>query len=113
MKLPRFVTVGHLKLRVVEISADEATARGINGEFDYENGKIELAANLVPSVKAEIALHEVLHAAFEVAKLKATEEGEETFVSGLAPVLLSFIRDNPTFLRELAKAAKANPTGEQ
>lgn len=106
MKLPRSVTVGHLKLRFRELPQTEAVERGIDGWFDYENGRIEVAESLTPSVKAEITLHEILHAAFYVAKTGASDDEEEKVVSALAPVLLSVIRDNPSLISTLRKAAK-------
>lgn len=87
----------------------EAEHKDIDGWFDYENGRIDVAENLTPSVKAEVALHEVLHAAVYVAKLGLSEEDEEKVVSGLAPVLLSVLRDNPSFINTLRKAAKEIP----
>jgi len=109
LKLPRSITVGHMKLRFREMPTDEAQEKQIDGLFDYENGRIDVAEKLTGSVKAEIALHEVLHAAFYVAKLDTPEE--ERIVTGLAPVLLSVLRDNPSFINTLRKAAKEIPTG--
>lgn len=106
MKLPRSVTVGHLKLRLREMPTAEANERGIDGWFDYENGRIDVAESLTPSVKAEITLHELLHAAFYVAKTDMSEDVEEKVVSALAPVLLSVLRDNPTLVSALRKASK-------
>lgn len=106
MKLPRSVTVGHLKLRFRELPNEEAVERGIDGWFDYENGRIEVAEGLSPSVKAEITLHEILHAAFYVAKTGLSDDEEEKVVNTIAPVLLSFLRDNPSLVTLLRKASK-------
>lgn len=109
MKLPRYVTVGHMKVRMTALSVLEAQERGIDGWFDYENARIDVADSLAPSVKAETALHEVLHAICYVAKMEITEEDEERFVNRITPFLLQFLRDNPTFITSLRKAAKAIP----
>ena len=102
MKLPEAIRIGYLVIRVREMDEEEACHRGINGWWDYEKATIEIAASLAPAVKAEIFLHEVLHACCTLGNVDISDEQEESAVNGIAPRLLQFLVDHPNIVAAMA-----------
>lgn len=80
------------------------------GQCRNNDGKILLDASLTGSRKAEILLHEVLHACWYFGCL-GEECEEERAVDVLASCLVMIQRDNPWFLPALTKltAGKSVP----
>lgn len=102
MKLPEFIRIGYLTIRVREMDDEEACLRGVNGWWNYENATIEVAASLAPAVKAEIFLHEVLHACCTLSNVDIGDEKEESAVNGIAPRLLQFLGEHPKIVAAMA-----------
>lgn len=92
--------------RAVRVGAHTYTVRvdpSVPSEHlgDYWNvGQIRLQPGLTPSRQREVLFHEVLHAAYEAAKLPASCI-EERAVTALAPILLEVLRRNPTLVAYL------------
>ena len=99
------VRLGYMTINVREMTAEEAKERGVNGWWDYENATIEVAENLNPQVKAEILLHEILHACCTLGNVELSEDDEERAVNGIAPVLLGLIRRSPDIIDQIHSLA--------
>jgi hypothetical protein len=106
MELPESVQVGHLRIAVVAMSERSSARKDADGWFNYQHATIEIWDGLAPQVKAEILLHEILHAACIVGNTGVEGDVEERVVTGLAPVLLMLLRDNPETFAALAGAVK-------
>jgi hypothetical protein len=98
---PTEAVVSYAAIKIREMPGDEAAARKINGWWDYEQSLIEVAENLCPQVKAEILLHEILHACCTYGNVGLEDDDEERVVNGIAPVLLGFLIHNPEIVEWL------------
>ena len=96
--MPRHVLVGYAPITIREMPDDEAFARDVNGWWNYEDSLIEVAENISPQVKAEVLLHEILHACCTFGNVGLSDEDEERAVQGIAPVLLDVLCNNPKVL---------------
>ncbi|MCA3704240.1 MAG: hypothetical protein INF12_14555 [Methylobacterium sp.] len=106
MKLPESVQIGHMRVAVVAMPERSGSRKDADGWFDYQRATIEVWDGLAPQVKAEILLHEILHAACIAGNTGLEGDTEERVVNGLAPVLLMLLRDNPDLFHELREALK-------
>jgi hypothetical protein len=104
MKLPASVQIGHLRVTVSPMTDRGTSRKHAVGWYDDERAEIEVLDTLTPQIKAEILLHEMLHCALAVANSGLDGEEEERVVSGLAPVLLMMMRDNPDVFAALVEA---------
>jgi hypothetical protein len=95
MKLPDFVQVGHMRIAVIAMPERGSARKDADGWFDYQRATIEVWEGLAPQIKAEVLLHEILHAACIAGNTGLEGDAEERVVTGLAPVLLMMLRDNP------------------
>lgn len=96
--MPRHVLVGYAPITVREMPGDEAVARDLNGYWNYEESLIEVAENISPQVKAEVLLHEILHACCTFGNVGLSDEDEERVVQGISSVLLDVLCNNPKVL---------------
>jgi len=92
--LPDPLRVGHLDYNVVPSYAVE----GNRGECDFANRVIFVQDRLGDVEKANVLLHEILHAAWDAGDL-ADVNPEEKIVTILANQLTAIWRDNPDFVR--------------
>lgn len=96
------VKVGGRVLRVESWAFALAEDDNARGDFNHRTGLIRVAEGYTPDVRAEVLLHEVLHALVKDAAVAfPTHEDEERVVEQLAPRLAAFFRDNPATVREL------------
>lgn len=102
-KTPSHVVVGYAPITIREIPEDEAIDRNINGWWNYEKSMIEIAEELSPQVKAEVLLHEILHACCTFGNVGLNDEEEERVVQGLTPVLLKFLCENENLIKWMQK----------
>lgn len=107
MKLPSSIQIGHLHVAVVAMTDRSSSRKDADGWFDYQRATIEVWDGLSPQVKAEILLHEILHAACIVGNTGVEGEVEERVVTGLAPVILMLLRDNPAVFASMAETMRA------
>lgn len=68
-----------------------------NGWCHYDKSQIHLLAGLDPVLRAETALHELMHAVRHVQGHEYGAEVEEGYVRSLASGLIGAMRDNPEF----------------
>jgi hypothetical protein len=99
--MPSSVLIGYAPITIREMPGDEAVARDINGWWNYEQSLIEVAENIAPQVKAEVLLHEILHACCTFGNVGLNDEDEERVVQGMAPVLLDMLCNNPEVVKWL------------
>jgi hypothetical protein len=82
-------------------------AAGVTGQYMDDDRAIMYDNERPYDVVAETLLHEVLHALWENAGLNYLVDSREPkskgerLITALAPRLLSFLRDNPDFVRYL------------
>lgn len=98
--MPATIKVGYRDYQVIDWSQAEGTAADAYGDFDRLSGVIHVRDDMPAAFTAEILLHEVLHAAYEMGELTAGD-GEERIVSVFAKHLMQIIRDNPDLITYL------------
>lgn len=90
--LPTTVKVGYR-----DVSIEWATLEVLddaNGDYLDSKQRIRIGDFLKPQKAAEVVIHELLHACWPN-RWSLVGDVEETFVSGLAPMLAQVWRDNP------------------
>lgn len=97
MNLPASIRVGYLDFAVEDWKPSEAHVNGRFGECDRHHMVIRVRADLGPQKKAEVLLHEVLHACYDVGCLSGDDE--EKIVSIFGNQLAQVWRDNPDFVQ--------------
>jgi hypothetical protein len=102
-ELPSKVRVGYRDFAITTWAPAEAYVRERAAECDKFNLIIRVRADLPPSVMAECLLHEVIHAAYEMAALERNDD-EERVVTGLTNQLSQIWRDNPELVAYLSRA---------
>ena len=70
----------------------------IDGKFNDKTGEIIIDSSLLPNVKAEILLHEVIHGIWHHFGLDSGGLSPERVVDSIGKGLATVIRDNPEFL---------------
>lgn len=95
--LPATIRVHGFDITIERVSALDAEARGIAGEFSGLHEAIRICETLPSPARAvEVFLHELMHALWWVDNLDdATPLTEEHAVSHLANGLMQVHRDNP------------------
>lgn len=69
------------------------------GFHEATTSTIVLRSCMSPDKRAEVLLHEVMHACYHVARVEPTDE--ESAIKTLAPMLLDTIRRNPQLRKVL------------
>lgn len=107
MSLPKSVKVGYRTYQVTP-SPQQATSiqREYNGLHCLERGVIEIEPSLDDVHKAQVFLHELLHACWAVGCVP--DEDEERAVSILARMLTQVFQDNPDVISWISKNVKAS-----
>lgn len=105
MKLPSTLKVGAFTVRVKQRPGLEMDRNGVYGRYQAVASLIELRTDLGDDHTRDIILHEALHAVLYVHGIKdmigMDDEFEERLLTGLAPALLSLLRDNPALVTAL------------
>jgi hypothetical protein len=106
-RLPKSIKV--LTQKVSFAKADGIMHEGnvaCDGMYFPAARRIELDSALRGDAEREVALHETLHATITVAGIDRfmPDLDEEMLVQGLAPALLSLIRENKAFVAYLQEA---------
>lgn len=104
IELPKEVRVGYALYRIEAFRHDGETADGKLGDCDRVIHTIRVRPDLPASQVANTLLHEILHAAYDIADLPAKHE--EKVVSGLARVLTQIAQDSPEVLRWIIHTAE-------
>jgi hypothetical protein len=95
--MPATIRVGYIDFTVINWPYGEASANGSDGECLMHLQIIRVRDDLQPSRKANVLLHEVLHAAYNIGDLTDTSTEEKT-VTVLANQMTQVWRDNPEFI---------------
>lgn len=96
-EMPSSLKVGYRDYCLEVWKPSEAIASGRYAECDKMNGIIRVDHQFGPQKAAESLLHEVLHAAFDIAGIEDKGE-EERVVTALSLALCQIWRDNPGFV---------------
>lgn len=104
MKLPREVKILHHTYKVLEVDEIKADLHDgdepgeeILGLLDDTNLQILIAKNMNASRKAQVFLHELTHAVFNVIdgrRLLRDPESEESIINAFSDILLQVLSDN-------------------
>lgn len=102
-KRPATLRIGGLDYTVKEWNKQAAENAGCWGLCDRTTLTILVCEGLPPQREAEVLLHEVLHAAYDVGGLNAIAEhlSEERLVGVLTYQLIAVWRDNPQLVAYL------------
>jgi hypothetical protein len=93
-KLPSIIKVGIAEYKLIHWDPVEAEAEGCKGLCQIFDFEIRIRTDLPDSAFAEVLEHEINHACWEAAKLKA-RVSEETVINRLTPFMILARRDNP------------------
>ena len=74
-----------------------------NGECDFDGISINVKPRLRLQKSREILVHELLHACTHPSLNGDDRHTDEEFVTGVTPVLLQVLQDNPDLLEYLTK----------
>ena len=103
MTLPASIRVGYRDYAVEAWPPREASASERYAECDRVNQIIRVRDDLPEQLTAECLLHEVIHAAYDMACIDIGDSEERT-VSALGNQLSQVIRDNPDLVAYLQEA---------
>lgn len=93
MKPPATVAIGP---HTYEVAVVDELGGDLIGDTDSTQLTIRLQAGMPDSVTAEVLLHELLHAVWDMTPLRDFDDAvEESIVTALAPPLLDLLRRNP------------------
>jgi len=98
MDFPSSVRVGPHTISISLKPREEAQTEEAWGCYNLDNLDIWVQAELAPTKKARVLLHEIVHALWDVGEL-GEESDEETAVSVLSTQLLAAMQDNPDVFR--------------
>ena len=107
--LPNNVRVGYkdIKIKYVRPEYKKWQMTDCFGEYDYRQNTISIQHDLCGQERANTIIHEIMHAAVQVAGLnqeKAAlekDEHEEAVVNQLTNVMMGVFRDNPWIVEML------------
>lgn len=101
LRLPRKVFVGPYTYSIYCNDAATAALGSDFGQCDTERLEIKLSHDKPLQIHQEVLVHEMLHAAMNVAALDVTlgEGIEEDVVRRLAPILTMMIKANPQWIK--------------
>ena len=102
-ELPKSIRVGYRDYTVEEWPANLASVSNRWGECDRRNLGIRIQQDLLPAMRAEVLLHEVIHAAYEMGALDE-KDGEERIACVLGNQLTQVWRDNPELIAFMSES---------
>lgn len=107
MKYPRLAIIGpfrfQLRWSTRAIKAEEREFGPLYGITDKQTQEILCRRDTTYDRSCVTLTHELLHAMFHAAGDPLREKTEEKAVTALAPVLVSFLRDNPHIISFLTE----------
>jgi hypothetical protein len=111
-QMPRKIIVMSQAIPISQVATLVNDGVGCDGVYHPGQGRIEIRSKstgeraLGHESLCDTLLHESIHAILSVSGLKVMFDGEPTeekFTERLAPLLLSFLRDNPTVVGYLTE----------
>lgn len=106
MNLPKKIKIGHLDYTVEIVSKELADLKGYYGEIKPDEQEIKLGENHTDQRRADILLHEVLHALFKYMGIQGGKDFEENVIQPLSGGICAVMRDNPDLFPFLQKVLK-------
>ena len=103
--MPTKIQIGPYPYSIVDWPVAAANEAACYGQCDYDKLEIRVRQDLKPSRKAEVLLHEILHACWEVGTIPANPE-EEHAVNALGIHLTNAMRTNPEVFRWIINSAR-------
>lgn len=100
--LPKTVTIGHIDVIVAPMNEERSIKENLIGNYDNNEGRIEVLETLSPAKQVEVFLHEMLHAFYENLQINP-RWGEEKMCDAFAMALAGVIRHNPGLFQKLEK----------
>lgn len=98
LPLPKSLKIGSRRYTVSSCDLSKEPFIGWCRPF---SGEIKVEKALPPCYKAEVSLHEVLHALFHIADIQLSHSQEEKVVRALTPHMAAFLADNPAYVKYL------------
>lgn len=95
-KMPESIKIGPHTYTLVR-----AYRNGANGYCDMDGLKLAVAPRLRKTKAQEVLLHEILHALTHPTLCSAEKFTDEEFVTGMTPILLQVLKENPDLLTYL------------
>lgn len=95
-KMPESIKIGPHTYTLVR-----AYRKGANGYCDMDGLKLAVAPRLRKTKAQEVLLHEILHAITHPTLCSAEKFTDEEFVTGMTPILLQVLKENPDLLTYL------------
>lgn len=104
MALPKKLKIGSQTYSVTQVK----NPKSINGdsvfaEHNYQTLSIKVDKDLNERLKELYLVHEVLHGLFQSQEINLEGDREEYVVTNLTHGITSFIKDNPTFIKQLMR----------
>lgn len=103
--MPKQVLIGPYLYEIVDWDHAESVAAEAYGECSHEHQTIKVRKTLKGSRKAEVLLHEILHACWEAGSILDNPD-EEHAVNSLGIQLTQAMRANPEVFRWIINNAK-------
>jgi hypothetical protein len=114
MQLPETVRVAGITYNVHQNKDEVLEARGLGGECDYMRTTITLRSNYPDQMRAQVFIHEMVHAMLYRTGLENKEiYNDEDLIRPLANVLFQVLRDNDfNWLKIIGQQIAEPVTGE-
>jgi hypothetical protein len=107
-EMPKSIRIGYRDYAVEHWPTNIATASNRLGECDRMNFVIRVREDMNPQLTAEVLLHEVIHAVWEMGCMGDPPSGdEERCVNILGNQLTQVWRDNPKFIAFMTESLSA------
>jgi len=93
-QIPKTIKIGHLTFNIIIMKEEAANELALNGDCNYDKGRIRLCPTLRGTRLIEVLIHEILHAIY---KQRSLEEGdnEERIVMCISIGITAILKDNP------------------
>lgn len=98
------VKVGHRTFAVVPLTPELEESHNCYGLCEFAEQKIHVSPRISTPEQARVLIHEVLHAAWDMARLPDNARGEERIISSLDIALTTIIADSPGLLLAIHSA---------
>lgn len=96
--------VGYAPITIVPLSGPDALEQGISGSYSPALQVIEICTTDIAARQASTLVHELIHACFDVYRLKTDKLTEEDVCEALDGPLTALFTDNPLLAGMLHQA---------
>ncbi|HLC40264.1 MAG TPA: hypothetical protein VJO34_01400 [Methylomirabilota bacterium] len=95
-KPPKIIKLGY---HDIEFSVSSELPDGTTGHYSQNHRMLVVSKDQSPQDQVNTLFHEVVHVAWDLAKLEGSDEHEERVASVLGNLLTEFVSRNPGLLR--------------